>query len=436
MSDVALGEYAFAERRRRMRAFEGLAGRLVRGMTLGGIALFFLVSPMLLFNWGFSYEDVGGSVLEKVHPGSWVVLMALVMKAFASGRPLSLVNEFARPPALAMYLAAWAFLIVFTILRKAPFTPLIDTFMLPAMLFVLAGGMADDEKKRAALLIHLLLNINALLGLYEYLSGYRLTPYVAGTLLIEADWRSTALLGHPLANAMMTGSYILTVGIGGARDLPRLLRPAIIGLQFMGMIAFGGRSALVLTLLLLSFVGMWSFVKFLRGARTDLLQAGLILLVMPAVVTLLVAAINGGFFDQMIERFVNDNGSAKARVIMLKLFNYVSWEDLVFGPDQALITSLQHTEGIEYGIESFWVAFILINGLAMSFIFFPALGAFSLLLVTRTGARTSILLIYFYLLASTSVSMSAKTCAFGMFVIMILTMLRPEAAPRRIGSRA
>ncbi len=437
MSDFTIGEPIYEIQRRRLGAFQGLGNLAVRVLALVAISLFFLVSPMLLYNWGFSYEAVGGSAVEKVHPGTWLLMGVLAMKAFGRGNPFSIVNDFARPPALAMYVFAWILLMAFTIvIKKGPFTPFIDTFMLPAMLFVLAGSMNEIDKRRASVLIHIILNINALLGLYEYLSGFRLTPMVAGTLLIEVDWRSTALLGHPLANAMITGSYALIIGVGGGRDVPKLLRPAIIGLQLIGMIAFGGRSALVLTIVLLSLVGLWNLQKFLRGARTDMLQAGLILLAMPFVITILIAAINGGFFDQMIERFVDDRGSAKARVIMLTLFNYVSWEDLVFGPDQALITSLQHTEGIEYGIESFWVAFILTNGLAMSLIFFLGLGGFSALLVTTTQMSTNVLLTYFYLLASTSVSMSAKTCAFGMFVIMVLMMMRVSGSPDESLARA
>ena len=80
---------------------------------------------------------------------------------------------------------------------------------------IMQPNLQQDDKRRAALIIHAILCANALLGLYEYLSGWRLTPYVAGTLLIEVDWRSTALLGHPLANASVTGSYALILGIGG-----------------------------------------------------------------------------------------------------------------------------------------------------------------------------------------------------------------------------
>ena len=434
MSDAALaGQSAFSRDDRRHAAYKGVANFIIRGIALTGIALFFLVSPMLLFNWGFSYEDVGGSVLEKVHPGSWLVLFALILIAFGRGNPLTILDDFARPPALAMYLFAWAFLMFFTIvIKKGPFTPLIDTFALPAMLFALAGNLSQGDKRRAALIIHAVLCANALLGLYEYLSGWRLTPYVAGTLLIEVDWRSTALLGHPLANASVTGSYALILGIGGGRDLPKLMIPAVMGLQIVAMIAFGGRSALVLTLLLLALVGFWKAQKVLRGERVDMLQAGLLLLAMPVVLAGFVYAAQAGFFDAMLQRFVDDQGSAKARVIMLQLFNYITWEDLVFGPDSALISSLQRTEGIEYGIESFWVAFILTNGIAMSVIFFLALFAFSWQLVAVTRIESAILLVYFYLLASTSVSLSAKTCSFGMFVIMVLTMMRVDPPALRL----
>jgi hypothetical protein len=413
--------------RRRLDLFSHVIGSGAHLLVFGGIAALFLISPRLLHKWGFSYEDVGGNVLEKVHPGTWLLLLATLATALSRANPFSIVNDFMRPPALAIYLFAWAFLMFFTIIiRKGPFTPLIDTFFMPAMAFVLCRNLTNDDRRAVSLMLHLILCLNALLGLYEYLSGWRLTPFVAGTLLIEVDWRSTALLGHPLENAGLTGAYALMLGVGGGQDLPKLLRPAAMGLALVSLIAFGGRSALVLTLLLLSGVGAWKLAHFLRGGRTDLLQVGLICLAAPLAISVLVIAIDAGFFDQLLMRFVDDQGSAKARVIMLKLFNYISWEDLVFGPDQDLIGSLQRTEGIEYGIESFWIAFILTNGLAVAFMFFLALFGFSWQLAVYTRTSTLLLLIYFYLLASTSVSMSAKTCSFGMFVIMIMAMMRRE----------
>ena len=58
---------------------------------------------------------------------------------------------------------------------------------------------------------------NAALGVFEFLSGYRFTTYTAGEFIITQDWRSTALLGHPLANALTTGGYIIALALGGGR---------------------------------------------------------------------------------------------------------------------------------------------------------------------------------------------------------------------------
>ena len=73
--------------------------------------------------------------------------------------------------------------------------------------------------------MHALLLLNATIGIVEFASGLRFTPLVAAGVVIEDDWRSTALLGHPLANASLTGAYILMLALGAGRDLPPLLRP-------------------------------------------------------------------------------------------------------------------------------------------------------------------------------------------------------------------
>ena len=83
-----------------------------------------------------------------------------------------------------------------------------------------------------------------------------------------------------------------------------------------------------------------------------------------------------------------------------------------------------------YGIESFWIGFIMTNGLAISLVFFAGLAAFCWDLVGVTRAATGLLLFYFFAVASTSVSLSAKTCLFGMFVVLVLTMMRREPGTR------
>jgi len=409
------------------RVSRAVGTAICQGLTLGAITMVFAVSPMMLYDWGFKYGDEGGSLLEKVHPGAWLALMAVVAQGLGRGNPIFVLEDFARSRAVAFYLLCVAGLFAFTILvRKQPFTPWIDTFVLPALIYGLIEGMSGVEKRRVALIIHAVLIANAALGLYENQTGYRLTSYVAGRFVITDDWRATALLGHPLANALSTGAYVIALSLGGGRELPAVLRPVVIGLELVALIAFGGRTSLVATLVILAGVGVFQAFRLLSGARFSPVWAGLSFLGFPVALAILAQGAGAGFFDQMLQRFIDDNGSASARVTMLQLFDYISWPDFLFGPDPDFIGHLQYSLGIEYGIESFWIAFVIMNGLLFSLLFFAGLGAFSWRLANVTRPATYVMLGYYYFVASTSVSMSTKTTTFAIFVAMALVLMRVD----------
>ena len=390
---------------------------------------FFLVSPMLLFHWGFNYEAPGGNPLEKIHPGSLLVFASFAAIAARHGHPLRYLNETLRAqPGVAIFLVAWTMLLVDALfLQKVPFTPLIDTFLVPMLMLIVFKELSARSLARLARLMHVVITINGLLGLFEYLTGYRLTPYVAGTLLIEGDWRATALFGHPLANALVTGAYILLIAVGGGRDLPPLLRPVLMVMQLAAMVAFGGRSSLVLMLACLAFVGLREALLILRGKRFSLVHATLGVMAIPLAIAAVGTLIGGGFFDQLAERFVEDRGSAKSRLIMIDLLNRLPWPSLLFGSDQEYVGSQQRLEGIEYGLESFWISMVITYGGIISVIFFAGLAAFCRDLLMAAQKGTMLLLVYFFAVQSTSVGLAAKTCVFVIFVSMVRVFLRRDA---------
>ena len=420
--------FNFAEARRINGAIAGAGRGIIAGLATLAVAVMFLVSAMVLYALGISYESSGGTVLEKVHPGSWIVFATFALSMVFSGNPARFLDRVAaRQPGMLAFFVTWLVLLAQCILvQKSPFTPLIDTFLMPMALLVLLRALGESDKRRIALLIHAVFAANALLGLYEFLFSYRLTPYVAGTLLVTDDWRSTALFGHPLANAILTGSYVVALCAGGGRELPGVLRVATIAMQMLAMIAFGGRSSLVIMLPFVAVAALGGTRRFLEGgARITLPQAALAALALPALIGALLFAAQGGFFDQLLLRFEEDNGSAKARLIMLHLFEVVPLQDLVLGPDQAWIGSLQRLDGIETGLESFWLAMILTYGGIVAVIFFGGLFAFCRDLVAATRPGSFQVLLFFFAVASTSVSLSAKTHVFGMIVAIMLTLLRP-----------
>ena len=409
------------------RQVQGAGELWSRRLMFAAIAAFLLMSPMLLTNVGFHYGGAGGTIIEKMHPGTWLTVAAIGLHVISSRDPVKAIQDLVSHYALALYLVAWAILLVFTIVvQKAPFTPLIDTFFLPPLLYAMANRLSLADEGRFCILIHVIMCMNAILGLFEFKTGFRLTPDISSELGPDIAWRATAFLGHPLGNALLTGCYTLIVALSDRCHLRPGVAPLIVLLQLVGLVSFGGRASLVVTVLLLGVIVGVRFLRVLAGAPFSRGSSAVILIGIPFLVVGFVVVAQSGFFDQLLQRFVEDNGSAQARIAMLEMFRYINLIDLIVGPDPAYMWSLQLRLGIEYGIESFWISFLLQNGAIMAGIFFIALGLLTGMLIRMTRPSTGIVFLYFYFVASTSVSMSAKTPLFAVLVFMISVMMRPS----------
>lgn len=405
--------------------------RTAAALTLSGTLCFFLVSPMLLDRWGFNYGLAGGSALEKMHPGTWLILMAFACRAAAEGNPLAFLVAVARGyGALCLYLCGWALLMAQAMLvQKIAFTPLLDTFLMPALLLVLLADLPGAALRRLAGALHAVMAANALIALFEFFTGQRLTPFLVAGFEISGEWRATALLGHPLSNAALTGCYVLVLMAGGWRSLPRGSVLPLVALQTVAMVAFGGRAALVLLLLALALKGGLMLLRLLAGARVPLSSACVAAALLPLGVAVVYGAVEAGFFDRFAQRFVSDDGSASARLAMVQVLQAFPFGDILIGPDPARLATLVRVEGIEFGIESFWIAMILTYGLAASAALFAGLGLFCLEIARAAGGRGLPVLLYFFAVASTSVSLSSKTVLLGMAVALIVPILRLERSP-------
>ena len=387
--------------------------------------MLFGVSHLMLAEAGLHYETPGGSIIEKVHPASWMAFALLGVAVLAAGHPLAWLNHvFARHKGLIVFFLGWLVLLWHLVMNQhLPFTQLIDTFALPMALVLLLEAASGGQLRMLARAIHGLMALNALLGLYEAASGWHLTPLIIGDLVQTDDWRATALMGHPLNNAAITAQYVIALALGGGRDVPGPLRIALFALNLAALNAFGGRVAFVLALAILAIIGLWRAYGILAGRRFSARSAMLVSIAMPVAIAALAVLYDAGAFDQFLARFVSDKGSAEARMIMLELFRAIPERDIIFGPQAQQVAALMRTEGL-VGLESFWVAFILSYGLAVSVIFFAGLFAFLWDLVRSSSPAAIWTVIFFVLEGSTSVSISAKTTTFAMVVMIAMVLLR------------
>ena len=249
------------------------------------------------------------------------------------------------------------------------------------------------------------------------------------------DWRATALLGHPLVNGLIVGSFIMCLAAPGARWLPVVVRVAILALQVAAMFAFGARTSLVLSIGFASCLALWQAGEALgRGARFDPRAIATTILLVGVLVLGVAVLSETGFFDRTIERFASDAGSAQTRFTMFELFGPIPWSDLLLAPNQDVIATWQRLYGLEFGIESSWVGLALNYGLIVTTILILGLLAFSATVVRTCGRGTTLVLAFYFISVSGSASMSGKTTTFAMVVVLALVFLRRDERARPLRS--
>ena len=115
----------------------------------------------------------------------------------------------------------------------------INSFVAPSVLVMLLLDLSERGWRRAGVALHVIMTVNASIATVEFIIHTRFFPYRFNGAVFPTDTRSTALLGHPLANAAITACYVLAL-LNGNRVLTWTLKLPLILLQSAALVAFGG----------------------------------------------------------------------------------------------------------------------------------------------------------------------------------------------------
>jgi hypothetical protein len=291
--------------------------------------------------------------------------------------------------------------------------------------------------------IHLLMLVNVLLGYFEYLSGHRLIPLPVGPVGAEnpamlAEWRSTALFGHPLSASALVGAYTLALTFRPSLIPAVALRIPLILLCLGSLFVFGGRTALVLVGLAIGTMAARAGLRVIGGMRVPL---WLVIAGVSGAFALAAGAfalLEVGFLDKMLLRFSSDNGSAAARLTSLQLLASLDWSEVLFGAPPSRVDSLQLLLGIRVGIEDFWIACIAQYGLVATVVLTIGLGCFFAEVLRRCHPAARVHVLFLVVIAAASVSFSVKNITLTQHVCMMMLLLArdrsPVARPARPGA--
>lgn len=407
---------------------------IVALMLLAVIATFTLSAAMLT-NWNVHYLTAGGNFYEKLHPATYLTLLAFGLLLIRNSDPVGELDRmFSEAKLVIVYLMCWLLLLVQMFVLERPFTVIIDTFLLPVVLCLLIWQLTPAQRKPLVWAVHFTILLNVCLGYYEYFSGHRIIPLTLGNVLVVGEWRSSAFLGHPLTASGLVGAYILALVLRPALCPPVVLRIALVTFCLGSLMAFGGRTALVTVLMVLGSLAIVEVFLILRGKRVSLpALIGTICLLFVAGAGLF-AAFDLGTFDKMLLRFSSDKGSALARFATFDLLSHFDWYELIMGPNPVRVNALQAQLGLNYGIENFWISCIVQFGVIHTALLTIGLIGFFVEIMKRASPAAWAIVLLILVIAASSVSFSSKNIQLAQF-IMIITLLLPRGETRHAAAR-
>ncbi len=397
--------------------------RVSRVGILCTVLALFSLSGGLLWYAGYNYDGLMGSALTKLHPATYLTILLLVWRACAFGNPIGYLAFVGgrRPATLLMVLISIGALVSVVLRGRPNMAGLVDTFLGAGLLVLLLAETDEPLRRRIEALVHGVMTVNALLALFEFATKILVFPYRFDGETFPTDLRSSALQGHPLANATLTACYVLAL-MSGSRQLSAPLRLGLILLQLAALVAFGGRTAIVIVVALGLCYGSWRSLAAIRRRVHLMAAAGLLFAASLAPVALAVLA-TGGFFDELAGRFVSDGGSANARVEMFGLFDHFSLPDLLLGPDVELLESVRRISGLEWGIENPIIRMMLYQGALFMLLMLIGFTLFMMELA-RGRAGSWLPMIAWLILVNASESLASKTTLMAKFAVILLCLYR------------
>ena len=408
--------------------------------TASCVVALFTVSTLVLDKLGIPYTESGGGILSKIHPATLAALAAFGCRCLASETPLGTGwRLLTRDRRLVIYLAAIGVAGAFaTLASKVPVSPLVDTFVLPILVFVLLRDLEVVTLRRLALVVLAILLANAVIAMLEFTHGFHLValdvpdgvtddPTRGDAVFdwradIANDWRATALLGHPLVNGLVVGVLIACLAAPASAWLPAVVATPLLLIEAASMFTFGARASLVMSAAIVGWFLLERAVAAARGADHRQLAVGL-LVACAAIATLAILG-EAGFLDRTVDRFIHDAGSASTRVTMFNLFEPLSWSAIMLGPDPDVVATWQRIDGLEFGIESSWIGLLLSYGVIVTSMVAIGLLAFARSVIAACGRGVGLVALFYLASISVTASLSGKTTTMAMVVALVLLFLR------------
>ena len=395
--------------------------------------LLFVVSGNVLDLIGYDYSSIAGSSVMKIHISTYFIIVTFGLFVVSYPDKINLARYYLSQKLGTLWFFCLANFAIINIIfdGRNGYGMYFDTHLHLFLCCLLLPFVSPRNMDRLEIFLHGFFAVNAVLAIIELAMGENVFPLMVyspdGTMNVEN--RATAFLSHPLHAATLTCVYVVSLLTGGGSALGPKLRIPMIGLQIAALLAFGGRAALLLTLVIVTLLLLWHAVRFTAGnrmPRASLIAAATIIPV--GMVSVAVLA-QGGAFDQFLDRFTDDGGSARSRTLMLPLLLSFNWSELLWGASTDFARSQIYSYGLEWGVENPFIQMSVYQGVVVASMIMLGLALLLFESYRRLQPRAICAIGSFLLLCNTFGSYAGRFIAFAIFMIIVSTLFRRQDAP-------
>lgn len=364
-----------------------------------------------LLNEFYPYSDEGGIVFMKIHPATYAMLgllvaMLLRLRITVNRQEVRLII-----PMFAMIAVIILLVILLTVIgRSVSIGYLLETYIAGCLIAFMMFLFPVQYRRLIGNTILVYILINAALAIVEKVLGARLLPYPYA----ELSFRPTALTSHPLSIGLIHAGAVVFIL---ATDWRPLFKAMALGLVVMGTFAAGARTGAIFasfaTFAALTMTPMPGGTPEQRARSRAILFGGLAL-VAPL---LLIIAGNAGFLERFQGGYIDEN--AQARIDVYKVFDWVSWGEILFGSDIVAIKK-QVFDRLGILVESSVVVFVFQFGLFGALLFVGTLMWMLLRLAAGADRRAYIAIAVFMATAMSNDALSGKHCYILMMMLLLI----------------
>lgn len=400
------------------------------GLGFAAILAALLLPDSLLAHFGLASSDTGGNVLTKFYPYAYLAILGGGITLFGDRRDGGLTRLIHDSPGLIWSIVLLVLCTVHSVLSIgiSGIGVYVNTYLAAMLLAVAIAGGTPRQCRMLGYTLMAFALVNIVISLLEGATQTHFLPLEPGLqqnydLGID-EFRGQGLYDHPLNGAYATAlALFLLLGM----KLRGWVAATLFGFLVLGLLSFGGRTALAVSMLVVVLAALGRLAISLVRRRLSLrflaaVTTGVLLL--PPLFVVVISFTDVG--ARIMSHLYMDN-SADVRVIQWRILDLLNLKQTLFGVPAAQVAAMKAQIGLAKpgtDIESFPLLMFLSLGL----VGFPFYLISLLLFVLHLGSRTKssigwLMMLAAMLICSASNSLGRKVPDL-VFLVAFATGLR------------